>query len=277
MKFGKSQAVKFGSLNGAYSVVTPRENQDSQITLTDEEANLVTSYFSGNIQLGNVRDNPEKAKKSFKLYPQGTEINLNLVYPKPERPELRLYIGTRAGFKPDGGEIWFVFVKNNDLWIGAMPESDWRAQHKILLYDEGEDKYQDSLQELDEIKITRLKERDVYSRDRWLAIARLNLANYRCEVDQTHNLFISRATKKPYLEAHHLIPMSLQNVFDIRLDTTENIYCLCPHCHRAIHLAEKETTKVIIDNLVSKRAEVLHLTNQSIGDIYSYYAVEDID
>lgn len=278
MKFGKSQQIKFETEHGAYSVVTPREHQDSQITLTDEESNLIISYFGAeNIQIGNVASDPVKASKPFKLYPEGREIRLNLVYPKPHKAELRLYIGTRAGFKPYGGEIWFLFERYNELWIGAMPEQQWRGQHQILLYDEGESNYQDSLQELDEIKITRLKERDVYRRDRRLALERLELARYRCEVDERHNLFISRATDKPYLEAHHLIPMSLQNDFNIRLDTSENIYCLCPNCHRAIHLAEKETTKYIIHSLVSRRSDILNVARQGMSDIFSYYAVEDID
>jgi hypothetical protein len=33
-----------------------------------------------------------------------------------------LYISSRAGFKPDAGHIWFIFKKDDDLWIGAMSE-----------------------------------------------------------------------------------------------------------------------------------------------------------
>jgi len=211
MRFGKSQKIKFSSESGAYSVVTPREHYDSQITATDEEANLLISFFGReNIQIGNVKSNPEKASKKFRHYPSGKRINLNLVYPKPEKTELRLYLSQRARFKPDGEDVWFIFETNKELWIGSMNEVQWRNQNQILIYDESEGNYQDSLQELDDIKINKLKARDVYTRDRKKAIRRMELSNYQCEINERHNLFLSRATKKPYLEAHHLIPMSLK-------------------------------------------------------------------
>jgi len=277
MRFGKSQNIKFNSENGAYSVVTSRENYDSQITATDEEANLLLSFFGkDNIQIGNVKSNPEKAKQTFYLYPNGNVINLNLVFPKPEKTELRLYLSARAGFKPDGDDIWFVFECDNKLWIGAMNEALWRSQNRILVYDESEGNYQDSLQELDEVKLSKLKSRDVYARDRKKATRRMELENFKCEHDNSHNLFISRSTKKPYLEAHHLIPMSLQKNTETSLDTLDNIFCLCPHCHRAIHHAEKNVTKNIIDSLINKRPIVLNILKNNIGDIYNYYSVEDI-
>lgn len=277
MQFGKSQSIKFNSDNGAYSVVTSRENYDSQITATDEEANLLLTFFGKkNIQVGNVKSNPGKAKQTFYLYPDGKAINLNLVFPKPGKTELRLYLSAQAGFKPEGEDIWFIFEKNNCLWIGAMDEAVWRGQNQVLVYDESEGDYQDSLQELDEVKFNKLKSRDVYARDRKKAIKRMVLANYQCEHDNNHTLFLSRATKKPYLEAHHLIPISLQKNTEIALDTLDNIFCLCPCCHRAIHHAEKTVTKTVIDNLVNKRPEVLKLLNNNISDIYNYYAVEEI-
>ncbi len=278
MQFGKSQKIKFNSESGAYSIVTQRENHDSQITATDEEANILLSFFGKeNIQIGNVKSNPEKAKKPFKLYPSGKGIHLNLVYPKPEKTELRLYLSQRAGFKPNGEEIWFMFEENDELWIGSMSESVWRNQNKILIYDESEGNYQDSLQEIDDIKINKLKSRDVYIRDRKKAIKRMELSSYKCEQNAEHSLFLSRSTNKPYLEAHHLIPMSLQKNISVPLDTLDNIYCLCPYCHRAIHHAEETVTRNIIDNLVYKRPDVLNILGNEVNDIYNYYAVENIE
>jgi hypothetical protein len=45
MRFGKSQKLKFRTNTGAYSVVTNRENFDSQITATDAEAELLRTFF----------------------------------------------------------------------------------------------------------------------------------------------------------------------------------------------------------------------------------------
>ncbi len=277
MKFGQSQKIKFTVENGAYSIVTSRECYDSQITITDAEADLLLGFFGKeNIQVGNVRSNPEKAKKHFKLYPDGKEVALNLVYPKPEKSELRLYISQRAGFKPSADEVWFLFEKQEQLWIGSMSELMWRSENQILIYDQSEADYQDSLQDLDEVKITKLKSRDVFARDRRKALARMKQSHYQCEYDADHSLFVAHSTNKPYLEAHHLIPMSMQKTLSKSLDTLHNIYCLCPHCHRAIHHAKKNTVKEIITVLVSKRPEVLEVLDVGLNDIYNYYAVEDI-
>jgi len=137
MKFGIIQKMKFGTSDGSYSVVTEREHFDSQITLTDYEADLVISIFGKeNIQVGGVHSNKELSSKEFRLYPSGKKVFLNVVYPKPEKTELRLYISSKAGFKPNGGEIWFMFRKESEIWIGAMPESAWRRESSELKNDE---------------------------------------------------------------------------------------------------------------------------------------------
>jgi len=277
MKFGPSQRTRFESNAGAYSLVTDREFVDSQITATDYEAELLMGFFgSDNIQVGNVRSNPDKARKTFKLYPDGAEVNLNLVYPKPAKTELRLYLSERAGFKPLAESVWFIFALKNELWIGAMPENIWRNENQILIYDQEDGTYQDSLQELDEIKVNKLKSRDIFARDRNKALERMAESSYQCEFDTSHELFISYSSNMPYLEAHHLLPMSLQKETSVSLDIKENIFCLCPYCHRAIHHAEKHLVKGIIDKLVDNRPDVLNILNNNIDDVYNYYTVESI-
>ena len=146
MQFGAIQVKKFGTSTGAYSVVTNREHYDSQITLTDYEAEMVISHFGRNqINVGNVQSNKTLSLKQFHLFPSGKTINLNVVYPKPEKTELRLYISSKAGFKPMGGEIWFMFLREGTIWIGAMPESKWRAESSEAKQDEYDEIYQRSV------------------------------------------------------------------------------------------------------------------------------------
>ena len=277
MKFGTIQKRKFGTSNGAYSRVTERENYDSQITLADYEAELVVSHFGKpNIYIGNVGSNREMSAKQLRLFPDGQEIYLNIVYPKPNKTELRLYISSRAGFKPDAGEIWYIFKKDNDLWIGAMPESQWRNESSEIKQDEFDDDYQQTVNESDIIRITRLRERDIYARDRNIALKRLDLSEFTCEYDSTHNLFSSRFSRKPYLEVHHLILMGLQSEFSKSLDTMNNVFCLCPYCHRAVHHAEESLAREILSKLADKRP-ILNEFALSIPDLFSLYAVEEID
>lgn len=277
MKFGKIQKRKFGAQKGAYSVVTERENYDSQITLTDYEAELVIRHFGQeNLHVGNVQSNKVLASKPLHFYPSGKIINLNIVYPKPEKTELRLYISSRAGFKPEGGEIWFLFAKDANLWIGAMSETSWRAESSELKKDDSDAIYQEALDESDSIRIAKLKARDSYARDRNVALKRMKLSGFSCEFDPKHNLFISRFSKQPYLEAHHLIPIGLQGDFAESLDTVHNVFCLCPYCHRAVHHAEETLARDILSKLATSRP-VLEKFSLKVQDLFGLYAVEEID
>lgn len=72
--------------------------------------------------------------------------------------------------------------------------------------------------------------------------AKIN-ANWTCEYDPNHKTFISGINRKPYVEAHHLIPMLAQIDFENTIDFADNIVALCPTCHRNIHygtINEKE-------------------------------------
>ncbi len=277
MKFGKVQKRRFGTSDGAYSVVTDRENYDSQITLTDYEAELVISHFGHqNLHVGTVQSDPTLASKSLFLYPTGEQINLNIVFPKQNKTELRLYISSRAGFKPEGGEIWFMFSKDNDIWIGSMSEVAWRLELSELKRDDTDSVYQESLDEVGSIRIAKLKERDIFARDRNIALKSIELAGFSCEYDPKHTLFISRYSRKPYLEAHHLIPIGLQGDFSEPLDTVHNVFCLCPYCHRAVHHAEEPIARDILQTLANKR-QVLDNFTLSVPDLFSFYAIEEID
>ncbi len=127
MRFSKTLNDYFGTTTGGFSEVTKRENQDSQITVVREEKVIIERYFGPeNILHKNMSSNPEKAVKEFLLFPQMEKIKLNLVYPKKGRQELRLYLSSNAGFKPDAGNIWFTYVNNEDkIVIGSYTVDEW--------------------------------------------------------------------------------------------------------------------------------------------------------
>ncbi|MFP3596051.1 DUF262 domain-containing protein [Chryseobacterium sp. SIMBA_029] len=127
MQFDHKLKEYFSAEKGAYSEVTPREFYDSQITLTGVEADIVESYFGkNNINVGSVKSNVELSSKRFLILPDLMEVELNLVYPKASKSELRLYL--RKGFKPNGGDIFVVYIsKDNKLVIGGYPIEEWRG------------------------------------------------------------------------------------------------------------------------------------------------------
>ena len=127
MEFQDKHKAFFKTDVGAYSQVTDRENYDSQITVTKEEKKVILDFFGGqNILRGSKSVDPIKASKEFILYPVMNNISLNLVFPKPEKTELRLYLSKDHGFKPKGGDVWFVYINStNHLVIGSMSEIQW--------------------------------------------------------------------------------------------------------------------------------------------------------
>lgn len=101
----------------------------------------------------------------------------------------------------------------------------------------------------------------------------LQLAEFKCAYDpENHKTFISKSGK-PYMEAHHLIPMHAQKDFSINLDRIENIFSLCPICHSAIHLGDAPTRQNIMTNLLIERQDVLKECgiDISFGDLFNKY------
>ena len=60
-----------------------------------------------------------------------------------------------------------------------------------------------------------------------------------------------------------------------KLDREENIVCICPNCHRAIHYGDNNTKKRLIELLFNKQkvkfeSVRIHIT---LDDLYELYLV----
>jgi len=264
MEFSILQCVTLNAVKGSYSPVTDREIYDSQITATDSEAELLVGYYRRNgegIYVGNVNSNKEAARKQFRLFPSGDRINLNLVYPKPNKPELRLYLSSRAGFMPKKGDVWFLFESNADreLWIGTLPESQWRSFNEDTL----------SNQEASQKKAKT-------PRDISIVKKRMELSRFSCEYSEAHKLFISKATGCRYVEVHHVIPLDFQGSFgEKKLDHINNLYSLCPYCHSAVHHAEGRIARKLLSKMYDERSIGFHYGISKL-QLFQLYSVEEI-
>lgn len=98
--------------------------------------------------------------------------------------------------------------------------------------------------------------------------------------DDRHTYFISSATRKNYLEGHHMIPMENQHQYwnekEINLDCSLNIIPLCPHCHGKIHKAIPAQKIEIISNIYNKYMSALiqidrELTLEKFAALYNVY------
>lgn len=77
--------------------------------------------------------------------------------------------------------------------------------------------------------------RKVPNRSRDKAKKALIRADFKCEVDENHKLFLRKSQQVNYTEPHHLIPLKYDKLFSKSLDVEANIVSLCSYCHNLIH------------------------------------------
>lgn len=92
-----------------------------------------------------------------------------------------------------------------------------------------------------------------YPRSKYESIEAKKRSHWECDLNNNHFTFINKSDDKPYMEAHHLIPMSAQDYFENTLDFADNIVCLCPNCHRKIHYAKDEQKKELLKKLFNQK------------------------
>lgn len=100
-------------------------------------------------------------------------------------------------------------------------------------------------------------EQKVWKRSNILRVQVFSFADYKCEINGSHETFIAESSKKPYMEGHHAIPMRLQEKFHNSLDVYANIVCLCPICHRKIHYGLNDEKSTMLDKIYYDRADRL--------------------
>ena len=105
----------------------------------------------------------------------------------------------------------------------------------------------------------------VWKRSNILRTQVIEFADYKCELDSSHQSFIAEKDNRMYMEGHHAIPMKLQDKFDKSLDVYANIVCLCPICHRRIHYGLTKDRQEMISRLYFSRADRLDHSGLTIS------------
>lgn len=108
-----------------------------------------------------------------------------------------------------------------------------------------------------------------YSKNPLLGKSAIKLAGYQCESDPKHNTFPSGRARKPYMEAHHLIPVCFQQEmwerYHVNIDCLENLVSLCPTCHKAIHYGSNDVKAKLLEGLYRKCAPKYHKIGLAIS------------
>ena len=233
--------------------------------LPDGTVKVFKGSFFRNVEVNSIRQNVKNER--MHLLNNGYVINHQLtkdyIFDNPS-----IAISTLLGRMETGNQ---AFVTLDNIELGSYLEIDrieayeqnnrlddlfdklnqdrLSSHHTIKLVDEDDDDGSVSSNDIDETIIATasyvpsdkpekiMGDRVSFKRNQEKAKKSIVLANYKCDLDQSHVSFISK-NGKPYMEAHHLVPLSTQDYFDYSLDVDANIVCLCPNCHRKLHYGE---------------------------------------
>jgi 5-methylcytosine-specific restriction protein A len=263
------QRARFGATAGAFSVVTNTEaDHDRSVTIDRAEKRVLELLYPIN---GFPRGSGS-ARFQFEVHnrtdPARTSTEpLSIKFPKMQGNELRLYMSSANSFDAQRGDVFYIFVRGTDPYphVGFMPYAQWQAGASPLPDDEDE-KYQALVfaeigKAASPTTVLRIP------RNLKAAVTAIESAGFLCEVDTGHKTFSCSATGQPYVEAHHLMPLSAQHSLGAgkNLDVPENIVALCPNCHRRFHHEEKASRIVLLMQIYEQRKDAWETAGLDFG------------
>lgn len=193
------------------------------------------------------------------------------------------------------GEDLLMFRKQR-FYAGRRPKQEVKMLQWLINYVQRKDREEDNdlgfqkeIQEAEnnEILSDASKQEPSYSngtsgrkvvKKAYISKLALKQANFKCEFDNNHATFLT-SKGIPYMEGHHLIPCTFANSenywskYGRNIDCVENIICLCPTCHRRIHLGSNDEKNAIIRILYQKQILSLNTAgiDISIEELLSLY------
>ena len=285
-EFDDNLRAFFRADRGAYSPVTETEAGDGQITLTGSERviavdNLGEEYLR---QFEGAKRSFSEAlldkRPSFRIHPHGRTVRPVMNFPKPGDNELRIYFNDDEEFKVSEGSNWGIFERGGNLWLCEIsPDMLEKINSGIL---DPEDRTENLEAETDDFQLDlnndqtpekKKSELYQYGRDRKKALEALQKAQFSCELFPEYPTFSSRSSGHPFMEAHHLIPMKLQDSFEKSLDVVENICCLNPLSHRLVHYGQFSAFEERLELIVRQRAEFIRSVGWIEDDVMALYSI----
>ena len=102
-----------------------------------------------------------------------------------------------------------------------------------------------------------------------------------CACHNDKHFYFESINLTNYVECHHLIPLNRQSEYyndnknKVNLDNEYNIVCLCPTCHKQIHLGSKNARLNILEKLYKMKEKDLKKMNDEITlqELSSYYNI----
>jgi len=261
--------------------VTPAEAKKGHITIRTRYHGLFESWFSPIRHENDKQCSKTDFMKRFIRKSDGQAIDLKLCRRNSPRKEMRLYFKKADGIKARIDQIVTIRFTGKDAIIGVRPSG--LKKPYVLFPEKGTaPKKNRPVDEEEKLNIALWTEprqhtkaqQKVWARSGKLAKSCIRNAKYRCEAERDRDFFNSKRTRKPYVEVHHLIPLKEQKQFKKPLDCSENLCCLSPLAHRAIHYGtDAEVVKILDKLLITKRPALLKFGINEDA-LYKIYGIE---
>lgn len=162
----------------------------------------------------------------------------------------------------DPRRMYSAAVSNYIKFKAYQLENQYLIEESLYLYSIEKELMANEVEQEDEPVIrpkapAMLKEHSVqlYKRDKKVAVQSIKDNHFLCQININHRWFKSSATHENYVEAHHIIPISTQALFEYSIDCVPNIASLCPVCHRQIHYDYKENKVKLLEILWNQNKE----------------------
>ncbi|MGY6550468.1 MAG: HNH endonuclease [Erythrobacter sp.] len=304
-----AQLAAFSASAGSISKITLREaTGDRSVTLDRHDKSVLFSRIPDGsfARKGGALPNGNPDHHAFLVLPRnafsGAQAkDVPVVHPKRRGNELRLYGSAGTGLDLKAGEYFYIFVRTGELrpYIGTISAKSLTALSKSAPATKG---LVASAASIDDEEEDAAYQRAIgntaaklpvgfkgvrYPRDPTIALKALKKAKFLCEAAPAgvqHGTFESAASGQPYVEAHHLIPLSKQEDFEGNLDVMENIVALCPTCHRRLHhskpdqrietlraLHKERQAGLVRKGIEIDEAQLLEAYGISTGDLLKHF------
>jgi hypothetical protein len=264
--------------------ITKAEADKGHITIREGNRSTIEAHFGPLHHEVKHAEGDPRFYKTFVRKDTGETISLKLCMRNRPRREMRLYLKKKSGsgYTVKGNSILMIDFSGAVPVISSRsagivhPEKIFLPQKKKLLRPEDEEQNLNALLNKPPKQLT-LAERKAWARPKKQIQTCLKKAGYACEAGMDGDAFDSRATRKRYLEVHHLIPLKQQEQFnekELNLNDPENLCCLSPQAHRALHHGTDSFVEPILCRLFSRRPALRERFGISEDVLLRMYGIE---
>ncbi|WP_022704151.1 hypothetical protein [Pseudorhodobacter ferrugineus] len=127
----------FKSDSGAGSRITEKDEATKrQLTVAKHERDLLLKYHPI-LPIGSLAEAEKRGEQtsfSFRKFPTGYAVRLNIHYPDATKDALQLHL-TQGEFSPRVGDMWFLFERQNQIWIGSFEDAELNAARRNAPFD----------------------------------------------------------------------------------------------------------------------------------------------